>query len=39
MMSGNRNPMSLSLLADSKTAGLGFLADKSDLIKAILAES
>ena len=37
MMSGNRNPMGLGPLAGQKVGFLGFLADRSDLIKALLA--
>jgi len=37
MMSGNNNIVGLGSLANSKAAALGFLADKSDLVKALLA--
>lgn len=36
-MSGNNNPVGLGALASSKEAALGFMADKSDLVKALLA--
>jgi hypothetical protein len=37
LMSGNRNPASLALLAPTDLRAVGFLADKSDLVKALLA--
>lgn len=37
LMSGNRNPMSLALLAPDQMKTVGFLMDKSDLIKSLLA--
>jgi hypothetical protein len=37
MMSGNNNLAGLALLANDVKAGLGFMADKSDLVKALLA--
>lgn len=37
LMSGNRNPLSLAPLADNTAGTVGFLADKSDIVKAMLA--
>jgi hypothetical protein len=37
LMSGNRNPLSLGLLAPTDMKTIGFLADKSDILKAYLA--
>lgn len=37
LMSGNTNPVSFGWLANSPQAALGWMADKSDLVKALLA--
>lgn len=37
LMSGNNNVMGLAPLAESKEAAIGFLADKSDIVKSLLA--
>lgn len=37
LMSGNRNPFSLAPLANGPAGFIGFMADKSDLVKSLLA--
>lgn len=37
LLEANKNPAGLALLAENKLAGLGFLADRSALVKSLLA--
>lgn len=37
LMDANKNPLGLSLLAENPTAAMGFMADRSPLIKSLLA--
>lgn len=39
MMQGNNNPMGLSMLAENPLAAAGFMADKSALIKSLIARA